>query len=118
MEQITLGEIAVALTFVVGFVSSIGYLKKNLVDWMGAAVGKELKPLSERMSALEERMTEVDKESTKNFLVARITEVERGDERSEFARQRFSEQYDHYIKGGGNSYIKDRVEKLKGEGKI
>jgi len=118
MEQVTIGQVGLALTFIVGLLSSIKYMKSNLGAWMGAAVGEEIKPLAEKVDSIEERLKEVDMESCKNFMVARIAEVERGDALSELEKQRFMEQYDHYRKAGGNSYIMNKVERLKADGKI
>ena len=60
-----------------------------------------------------------DKEKTKNFLVARLNEIENGETWSEIERQRFYEQYDHYTNDlNGNTYIKKAVEVHEAEGKI
>lgn len=57
-------------------------------------------------------------ETRKNFLVQCISNIEQGEEMEEIELERFHESYKKYIDGGGNSYIKSRVEKLKAEGKL
>lgn len=118
MEQVTIGQVGLALTFIVGLLGSIKYLKGNLKEWVVAALKDQLDDLGGKVDRMESRIAEVDIEGCKNFLVARIAEVERGTPLSEFEKMRFMEQYDHYQKAGGNSYIKDKVERLKADGKI
>ena len=118
MEQVTIGQVGLALTFIVGLLTSIKYLKGNLKEWVAGAVKEQMDDLGGKVERMEARIAEVDIEGCKNFLVSRIAEVERGTPLSEFEKQRFMEQYDHYQKAGGNSYIKDKVERLKADGKI
>lgn len=37
---------------------------------------------------------------------------------SETEAERFWEQYEHYKASGGNTYIKNRIERLQAEGKL
>ena len=50
--------------------------------------------------------------------MGRISELKSGKKLDDVQVERFVEQYDHYLKMGGNSYIKLEVEKLKQAGKI
>lgn len=122
MENITLGEIAVALAFLAGMIVSggviVGFMKKALNKILDAKFDEKLKGIEARLGALETKIGEVDLEACKNFLVTFLSDVERGKEISEIERERFWEQYGHYTKCGGNSYIKTKVEKLRAAGKL
>jgi hypothetical protein len=83
------------------------------------AVDEQFKDLSQTLTDIDDKLAKVDKETTKNFLVRCLADVERGDSLSETELERFSEQYDHYVKDlRQNTYIKDKVRKLKSEGKL
>ena len=118
MEQITLGQIAVAVTFIVGLLSGIGYLRKHLKEWITKPLKEQLDPLNNKINELHQHIADVDLESCKNFLVTFLSEIDKGDRVDEIERERFWEQYQHYEKMGGNSYIKRKVEQLKTEGKL
>lgn len=118
MENFTIGEVAVALAFIVSFAGSVGYLKKNLADWVGAAVKKEIEPMQKEMAEMREESRSIDLENCKNFLVTYLAESERGAPHDPIEQERFWEEYEHYQKRGGNSYIQQKVDKLKAENKL
>ena len=119
MESITLGQLAAAAAFIVALGVGFKTLKGWTVDAVKAAVKEELAQLSGEIKDLREELRKEDKEKTKNFLVARLNEIENGETWSEIERQRFYEQYDHYTNDlNGNTYIKKAVEVHEAEGKI
>lgn len=119
IENITIGELAAAAAFLVAFIVAIKKLKEWATDAIKAAVKEELGELSKDIKDLRSELKKEDKEKTKNFLVARLNEIENGETWSEVERQRFYEQYDHYINDlNGNTYIKKAVEVHESEGKI
>lgn len=118
MEDITIGQIGAALTLIVGFMGGIMYLKNALRGILSSVVKQELEPLRRQVDEMQQKIDRVDMESCKNFLVRSITDFERDKAISETELERFYEQYKHYIDGGGNSYIKHKVERLQAEGKI
>ena len=78
-----------------------------------------MKKITSMESNLKEEMKKIDMNSTKNFLVARINEIEQGQKLDSITMERFWEQYEHYTKDlDGNTYIKTRVEHLKKKKKI
>lgn len=111
MEQITLGQIAIAITFIVGLLGGVGYLKTHIEEWFKKPLKEEIEPINQRLDA-------IDLNATKNFLVRCLKDIERGVDLSEVEMERFYEQYEHYKKEGGNSYIKRCYEQLESEGKI
>lgn len=100
-------DIGLLTVIIVGF--STVYIK--LKDVLIQTIKEQLKPVTDAID-------KVDKETTKNFLVRCIADLERGDVISETEKERFYEQYEHYLSQGGNTYIKSKVDKLIAEGRI
>lgn len=111
MEQITLGQIAVAVAFLVGLISGFAFLFDRMKKWLKHA-------FKEDFDRLEKRLDDVELEANKNFLVSQFSELEDGKSLDETRRQRIYECYENYVNKGGNSYIKRRFEELQGEGKL
>jgi len=119
MENITLGQVAAAVAFLVALIVSYKKLKEWTTDAVKDAVKEELGQLSGEIKNLRDELEKEDKEKTKNFLVASLNEIENGEVWTEVKRQRFYEQYDHYVNDlHGNTYIKKAVEVHEKEGKI
>lgn len=118
MEQITLGQVGLAVTFIVGLIGGIGYLKTNIRQWISDSLKDEFKSIDDKMVKLQDRIDAVDMQACKNFLVARLADVEKGNTLDEIERERFWEQYEHYSEIGGNSYIHIKVEQLKADGRL
>lgn len=118
MENITLGQIALGVAFLVALISGIGALMKNMKDWIVNVMKEQIDEIKRENKALQEQIGNVDLNTCKNFLVARLSEIEKGNSLEGIESERFWEQYQHYEKMGGNSYIKRKVEQLKSEGKL
>lgn len=118
LETITFADVSTAVTVLVGFLGGIGYLKKNLKIWIAKALEEQLESIDKDMKCLKSRLDKVDMEGCKNYLVRCIAEMEHGHQISETELERFWEQYEHYEKIGGNSYIMRKVEQLKSDGKL
>ena len=118
MEQITLGQIGLAITFVVGLIAGITALIKNIKKWLSAAFKEDFEGLNKKMDTMQKRIEDVDLASCKNYLVRFLSDLDKGREIDEVEMERFWEQYQHYEKIGGNSYIHRKVEQLKTEGKL
>lgn len=120
MEQITIGQAAGALALIVAIIAGVNSLKKSIKEWLNAAlkenfdrVDKRFDGLDKRLDGLEKRLDSVDTENCKNYLVTFLAEAARGEMKDETEMQRFWEEYEHYQKLGGNSYIKNKVSELK-----
>lgn len=129
MENITLGQIAVALAFLVGLATAAAYLHKLVKGWISKSLKEEFdglnnkfdgfkKDITESVDGLKKQLHEVDIESCKNYLVAFLADVDQGQPIDEIERERFWEEYQHYEKQGGNSYIHRKVEQLKSDNKL
>ena len=106
MDNITLGQISNLMVWVLGF----GGSTIAIITAIKKAVASAFKPINSKID-------NVDMNSTKNFLVRCIADMERH-EIDQVTKMRFYEQYEHYQKLGGNSYITSEVERLKKEGKL
>ena len=114
MEQITLGQIGIAVGFLVALIAGVNALKKSIKEWLNSALKENFDGMNKRFDGLEKRLDSVDIENCKNYLVTFLEEAQRGEIKDETELQRFWEEYEHYQKLGGNSYIKNKVEELKG----
>lgn len=118
LEQLTLGAIAVTLGFVITLWGSIKKITSEFKDSVGHVVEDKMKPLEDKIDALDKKINNSDLNATKNFLVARIEELRKGEVLDETAKQRFYEEYEHYQKLGGNSYISKSINELQMDKKV
>lgn len=116
MQTVTLGEVGMALTFLVGLLTSIGYLKEKGKNLINTSLKADLKALNDKIDKIDKKTSDVDMNATKNFLVARLSEIESGHKMNDIEAERFWEQYEHYQKIGGNSYVHEKIEKFKSSG--
>ena len=118
MNAITIGQIAVVVTFVAGLISGTSVILKATKKWIAQSMKDQLDSINSGIDSLSVRIDEVDMQATKNFLVARLSELDDGKQLGDVAMERFWEELEHYEKQGGNSYIHRKVEQLKSEGKL
>lgn len=121
MENITIGQIAVAIAFVAALITGSIKIKDSVKKWLTNtlkesfdAQTKQIEEVKKTVDDIQTQLKTVDMETTKNFLTTEIASIKRGDLKSEIELQRFKEQYDHYVNTlHGNTYIKDEYQKLK-----
>lgn len=116
MENITLGQIAAFLAWIIAFGGSVGAIWKiidHLKRYLTKIIVTEIEPLKQSIKETNAKIDKTDLEACKNYLVRFLADVEQGHCIDEIEMQRFWEQYEHYEKMGGNSYIHQKVEKLK-----
>lgn len=102
MKNITLGQIATILAFIVGLLGSVKYLSKEIKN----QVNKTLEPINNSIK-------ELDVGQCKNFLVRFLADVENGKILDQVEIERAYEIYDHYTNDlKQNSYIHKRWEEL------
>lgn len=118
MEKITIGQIVVAIGIITTLIGGIAYIKQSLDKVFKKLFESEFKPVNDKLDDLSEQVKRVDVNSCKNFLVRCLSDIENGQPTTETELERFWEQYEHYTKAGGNSYIHRKVEQLKKEGKL
>lgn len=122
MEALTIGDIAGTLGLIAGMITAGGVVFHFFNKAFRKTMQDELKPVKDSISDLQGQISDVDMANCKNYLVGFLSKVQcEGDFCQKITseeRERFWENYDHYIKLGGNSYVKNAVEKLKKEGKL
>lgn len=116
MENITLGQIAVIVAFIVGLWTGVDSIIKKVNLATEKALDKALKPTNDKIDNLSKKIDTVDMNATKNFIVTTIEDIEKGLTIDETTKQRLYEQIEHYYKLGGNSYLRDKLEYLKKKG--
>lgn len=115
MENVTLGQISIWLAFAVGSFTSVKYIIKEISN----ATEKAFKPIYEKIEKIEQKIDEVDKDATMNYLTRCLQDYENGISCDSAGRRRFLEQLEHYTNDlKGNSYIKEEYERLKKVGKF
>ena len=119
MDKITIGEVAAAVALLIALIGGGIKIKQWIQEGIRATLKDELGALKKDIESLQTELRKEDKEKTKNYLVACIADIERGQEWTAVQRQRFYEQYDHYTNDlEGNTYIKTAVEQYEREHKI
>ena len=118
MGDITLSQIATWLTLVVGFITSATFI----VNKVKTVIQKALEPTNDKIDKVElelsQRIDDVSMQTNKNFLVRCMADLDNDKKLDPITKERFYEEYENYIKLGGNSYIEREVQRLQKEGKI
>lgn len=118
MENITVGQIAVGIAFIVALISGVTSLKKAINNAIGAAMKDKFTAIEKSQEEILKKLKDVDIENCKNYLITFLSEVSRGELKDEIEIKRFWEEYEHYSDCGGNSYVKHRVEELQRKGAL
>lgn len=114
MEQIYVIIISVAtlLNALIAIASFIGKIKKPVDNVVEKKFEKALEPINNKLSTIDKRIDELDKNECKNYLTEFIEDVKNGVAKSDIQKQRATEVYDHYREDlHGNSYIHDGWQK-------
>ena len=117
MENLTLGELAKVLTFLIGLIGSIKYIKNGTVKSLSKIIDNRLEPIRQEIKDLRENTTKNNLSSIKTDL---INLMELADKKAISTEQkiRAHELYDYYCQHGGNSYVHDKWERLIKENKL
>lgn len=117
METITIGQIGLVITFIVGLITGIGFLHNSLTKYITMTLKEQFDGIGKKIDNLSEKIKDVDMDTSKNFIVARLAEAEKS-HLNEIEKERLWEVYRHYEEIGGNGYVKSKVEQLKADGKL
>lgn len=117
-EQINLGQVLIILTFIVSFGSAAKKITKSIDDWFAKKLSPALEPMAKDIKSISSKVSDIEVESYKRYLVLFMSGVERGEVPDEVERALFDEVYARYTAAGGNSYIHRKYKKLEDEGKI
>lgn len=129
INDVTIGTFASNLALIVSIIGGFAFLYAKLKSVIESVIKELLAPVTKKIDDLSGRMDNMEQsidkglevaamESCKNYLVACLGELEKGDELSEAEKERFGEQYDYYLNHGGNSYIRGKAETYKAQGKL
>ncbi len=117
MENITLGAIAKSLAFIIALIGSVVYLKKGTIKGLSKVIDNQLEPIKADIQTLKEETSKNNLSSIKTDLI-NFMELADKKEISQEQKIRSYELYDFYCTHGGNSYVHDKWERLRKEGKI
>lgn len=119
LQDLTLEEISITILFIVGLIGGVTYLKNSIRDALKKLLDDQFKGVNDKLDKMQSSIRKLDVQTTKNFLVRYLADIEREDVIYDSEKQRFWEEYDHYTKDlGENSFIKEWVGRLKDEGKL
>lgn len=111
LENITLGQVLIALVFIMSLLTNIKSLIKEFKNPIDKKLQEAIKPITEQIVSLE-------LSSIKTDLINFINDIEHGVPKSQIQKFNAHELYGRYTKLGGNSYVHDHWEKLEKEGKL
>jgi hypothetical protein len=118
MEQVTLGQIEAWAVFILGLGGAVAGIIAGVKKVLKALFKEQMETLNKRLDQHDAQIKKIDLENCKNFLVSYLAKVESAGTTDEIETQRFWEEYEHYVQCGGNSYIRQKVDKLKAAGKL
>lgn len=119
VQNLTLEEISAALLFIVALIGGVKYLKKELVNFLNNLLDSKFKTTNSKIDDVATALRTLDVQTTRNFLVRYLADIERGQFIYDTEKEQFWKEYDHYIDElKENSFIKKWVERLEEEGKL
>lgn len=116
MGKMTLEWIYDNIIFLVALCGGCYAIYRGVKRGIKKLLEEEFEALNKRIDSIEAQTKSIDMETTKNFLVRFLADVEKGAAMTEIESERFWEQYEQYLKMDGNSYVKEWVAKLQKKG--
>lgn len=119
IQNLTLEEVSAGILFIVALIGGVKYLKKELVNFLNNLLDSKFKTTNSKIDDVASALRTLDIQTTRNFLVRYLADVERGQYVYDTEKEQFWKEYDHYIKDlKENSFIKKWVERLEEQGKL
>lgn len=118
MGEITIGDIFEWVKVIAAFITGATVIYKLVSSAFKKSLDNALSPLNQKLDELERKHDLSDREQAKNFIVRFLADVEQGEPIDKDELHCFWDNYELYKAMGGNSYIHDKVEKLKAQGKL
>lgn len=116
--NISVGTIVSIVITLFSFVGAVVGLSKYFKTVIKNIMSESLQHIEDKLDKNTNKIDKVTMDNCKNYIVDFLARAERGEELSNDALLRFSENYQLYRDMGGNSYIHNWVERLKKEGKL
>lgn len=79
---------------------------------------QNMKHFEDKLDDIDRRLDEAARDRAKNFIIRVLADIEQGEHIDEDELQCFWDNYDKYTALHGNSYVHEKVERLKREGKL
>lgn len=119
IQNLTLEQVSAGILFIVALIGGVKYLKKELVNFLNNLLDSKFKTTNGKIDDVASALRTLDVQTTRNFLVRYLADIERGQFIYDTEKEQFWKEYDHYIKElKENSFIKKWVERLEDEGKL
>ena len=94
-------------------------MKKEIKDFLNSLLDSKFQTTNSKIDDVASALRTLDVQTTRNFLVRYLADVERGQYVYDTEKEQFWKEYDHYINElKENSFIKKWVERLEEQGKL
>lgn len=118
MDGVTIGQIFEWVIWLSGGIGAMTALYKLIKEGFHKALKSELRLIDQKLDKLEQRMDIANRERAKNFVIRFLADMEQGEPIDQDELHCFWDNYQIYQSLGGNTYVHEKVEKLKAEGKL
>ena len=119
VQDLTLEEISITILFIVGLIGGVTYLRNAIKDALKKLLEEQFKIVNAKLDDMDRSIKKLDIQTSKNFLIRYLADIERGEHIYESEKQRFWDEYKHYKDDlKENAYISEWVDRLKKEGKL
>ena len=117
-DAVTLEQVRELVIGVAAIITACGVITTWVSKKFEKKVLEAVKPLQDSIDEMHKRLNDVEMDSLKNYLTGCLARIELEMPMTEIEKERVWESYGRYREMGGNSYIKEKGEKLKQEGKL
>ena len=119
IQNLTLEQISAALLFIVALIGGVKYLKTEIKNFFDKLLDSKFQTTNSKIDNVAKELRNLDVQTTRNFLVRYLADIERGQFIYDTEKEQFWKEYDHYIDDlKENSFIKKWVERLEDQGKL
>lgn len=119
IQNLTMEQISVAILFIVGLIGGVKYLKTEITNFFDKLLDSKFQTTNSKIDNVAKELRNLDVQTTRNFLVRYLADIERGQYIYDTEKEQFWKEYDHYIDDlKENSFIKKWVERLEEQGKL
>lgn len=119
IQSLTLEQISIAVIFIGGLIGGVKYLKNAIEEFLRKLLEDQFKEVNKKLDDMDSSIKKLDVQTSKNFLIRYLADIERGENIYESEKQRFWDEYKHYRDDlKENAYITEWVDRLKKEGKL
>lgn len=117
-DAVTLEQVRELVIGVAAIITACGVVTAWISKRFTKRVLDAVKPLQDSIDEMHKRLNDVEMDSLKNYLTGCLARIELEMPMPEIEKERFWESYGRYREMGGNTYVKEKVDKFKQEGKL